>query len=62
MRRRYQIRSRDEARYMDALDEARENVFRARRDYHDALDELEELEDAGPEPRDDEDYRPRRMR
>lgn len=53
MRRRYRLRSRalasaaarDEERYMDAIDEARENVRLASRDYHDALDALEELVD-----------------
>ena len=61
------LRSRDEERYLDAVDEARENVRLARREYHDALDELDDLEAVGPEgpestdPR-DEDYRPRRRR
>lgn len=58
------LRSRDRERYMDALDEARENVRLARREYRDALDELDELEDGDPEslfPPDD-DYRPRRRR
>lgn len=59
MRRRY-LRSRDEERYLDAVDEARDNVRLARRDYHEALDELDELE--ASDPRDDEPYRPRRRR
>ena len=66
MRRRYRIRSRDDERYIEAVDEARENVRSARREYQDALDELEDLEHIGPEgpestdPTDDEFYRPRR--
>ena len=66
MRPRHRTRSRDDERYLEAVDEARENVRLARRDYHDALDELEELEHIGPEgpettdPRDDEFYKPRR--
>lgn len=39
MRPPYRIRSRDEGRYLEAVDEARENVFFARREYYDALDE-----------------------
>lgn len=58
MRPRYRIRSRDDERYLDALDEARDNLRIARREYHEALDELEELE--ASDPRDDEHYRPRR--
>ncbi len=60
MRPRHRIRSRGEERYLGAVDEARENVRLARRDYHDALDELEELEAEGPEPRNDGFYRLRR--
>ena len=60
MRPRYRIRSHDHERYLETVDEARENVLLARRDYHEAIDELEELEDTGPDPRDDEFYRPRR--
>ena len=58
------LRSRDRERCMDALDEARQNVRLTRRDYHDALDELDELEDRDPESLfpPDEDYRPRRRR
>lgn len=59
------LRSRDEERYLDAVDEARENVRLARRQYHDALDELEDLEAVGPEgpePPAPDDYRPRRRR
>ena len=61
MRPRY-LRSRDRERYLDAVDEARENVRLARRDYQDALDELDELEDRDPDSifPPDEDYRPRR--
>lgn len=68
MRRRY-LRSRDrDERYLDALDEARDNVRLTRRDYHEALDDLEELEAVGPEGPDADDatdpdfYRPRRRR
>lgn len=67
MRRRY-LRSQDrEERYMDAVDEARENVRVAERRYHEALDDLEELEAVGPEGPDADDaldgdfYRPRRQ-
>lgn len=61
MRPRY-LRNRDRERYMDAVDEARENVRLARRDYHDALDELDDLEDRDLDSLfpPDEDYRPRR--
>lgn len=68
MRRRYRLRSRDEERYLEAIDEARENVRIARRDYHEALDNLEDLEAVGPEGPDADDaldgdfYRPRRRR
>lgn len=68
MRRRYlRSRDRDEERYLEALDEARDNVRLARREYHEALDDLEELEAVGPEgPNVDDalegDYRPRRRR
>ncbi len=47
MRPRY-LRSRDRERYMEAIDEARENVRIGRREYHDALDELDELGDRDP--------------
>lgn len=50
MRRRYRIRSRSEDDRTDAMDEARDNVFLARRGYYDALDDLDELEAAGLEP------------
>lgn len=60
LRRRYRIRSRDEERYLEAVDEARENVRVARRDYHNALDELEVLEDGPEDPADDDFYKPRR--
>lgn len=45
------LRARDRGRYLHAIDEARENVREARRDYHDALDELSDLEEmaVGPE-------------
>ena len=64
------LRARDRERYVDALDEARENVRLARRNYHDALDELSDLEDmaVGPEgpdaddPRDEDSHEPRRRR
>ena len=57
-----QLRSRDRERYLDAVDEARENVRLARQDYHDALDKLDDLEDRDPDSLfpPDEDYRPRR--
>lgn len=59
-RRRY--RSRDREDYIEAIDEAKENVRITRREYQDALDELDELEDRDPDflfpP--EEDYRPRR--
>lgn len=45
-----------------AFDEARDNVRLARREYHDALDELEEIEAQDDGRRDDENYRPRRRR
>jgi len=60
------LRARDHERYLDALDEARENVREARREYYDALNELEDLEAVGPEgpeaddPRDEDYYEPRR--
>lgn len=38
------LREGDREWYLDAIDEARENVLLARRDYSDALDALEELE------------------
>ncbi|MDE2922516.1 MAG: hypothetical protein OYL92_10945 [Acidobacteriota bacterium] len=43
------LRSRDEERYLEALDEAGDRVRLARRDYHEALDDLEKLEAVGPE-------------
>ena len=64
--RRLHSRDRERERYFNAVDEARTNVRLARREYYDALDELEELEGVGPErpeavdPRDDEFYEPRR--
>ncbi len=63
--RRYRHRIHDgelDRRHIEAIDEARENVRLARRDYHDALDELDELEDRDPDSLfpPDEDYRPRR--
>lgn len=60
MRRRYRLRShdREHERYLDAIDEARGNVRLARRDYHQALDEPAELEEA--DPRDDHRLRRRR--
>lgn len=60
-RRRY--RSSDREDYIEAIDEARENVRITRREYHDALDELDELEDRDPDSLfpPDEDYRPRRQ-
>ena len=63
------LRARDRERYLHLLDEARENVRQARRDYHDALDELSDLEEmaVGPESADADDpldheefYHPRR--
>ena len=60
---RHRIHDRElERRHIEAIDEARENVRLARRDYHDALDELDELEDRDPESLfpPDQDYRPRR--
>ena len=60
MRRRYRIRSRDEERCPEAIDEARDNVRLARREYHEALDELEELEHGTEDPTDDDFYKPRR--
>lgn len=48
MRPRY-LRSRDRERYTEAVDEARENVRLARREYHDAMDQLKELEDRDPD-------------
>lgn len=59
------LRSRDEERYLDAVDEARAHVRFTRREYMDALDELEDLETVGPEgpeSNDPDDYRPRRRR
>ena len=62
------LRSRDEERYLEALDDARAHVRSARREYMDALDELEDLEAVGPEgpessdPGDDDYYEPRRRR
>ena len=61
--RRYRHRIHDrelERRQIEAIDEARENVLVARDQYYDALDELDELEDADPLFPPDEDYRPRR--
>lgn len=49
MRRRY-LRSRDEERYLEAFDEARERLHYAKQEHLDALDEVEELErTVGPE-------------
>lgn len=70
MRYRPSLRSRDDdrERYLEALDDARDNVRLARRHYHEALDDLDELEAVGPEGPDAEDaldgdfYRPRRRR
>ena len=61
MRPRY-LRSRDREDYLEAIDEAKQNVRIARREYHEALDELDELEDRDPDSLfpPDEDYRPRR--
>lgn len=64
------MRARDHERYLHVLDEARENVRLTRRKYHDALDELSDLEEmaVGPEsadgddPRDEDYYEPRRRR
>lgn len=56
MRPRYS-RSRDRGRYPEPVEEARENV--ARRDYQEALDELEDRDPDSLLPP-DEDYRPRR--
>lgn len=62
------LRSRDEERYLDAVDEARDDVRLARREYYAALDALDELESVGPEgpeaddPRDEDYYEPRRRR
>ena len=64
------LRSRDEERYLDAVDEARAHVRFTRREYMDALDELSDLEEmaVGPEgpeaddPRDEDYYEPRRRR
>lgn len=67
MRRRYPG-SRDEERYLEAVDEARENVRLAPADYDEALDDLEVLEAVGPEGPDADDatdpdfYRRRRRR
>ena len=59
-RRRY--RNSDREDYIEAIDEARENVRITRREYHDALDELDELEDRDPDSLfpPDENYRSRR--
>ena len=63
--RRLRSYDRERERRLEAIDEARGNVLLARRDYYDALDELEELEGVGTErpeptdPRDDEFYEPR---
>lgn len=56
------LRRSDRERYLYAVDEAREKVRRARREYDEALDELDELEDRIPESLfpPDEDYRARR--
>lgn len=50
-------RARDRERYLHAIDEARENVRLTRREYHDALDELSDLEEmaVGPESADADD-------
>ena len=46
MRRTYlRSRDRDGERYLEALDEARENVRLAQRDYHEALDDAQSDED-----------------
>lgn len=61
MRRR--LRSRDDReRYLDAVDEARDQVRRARREYYDSLDALDELEarDEDGDAEDREVYRRRR--
>lgn len=66
--RRLRSYDRERERYFAAVDEARDNVRLTRREYYDALDELEELEGVGPEdprspdPRDDDFYEPRRRR
>ena len=64
------LRSRDEERYLEAVDEARENVLIARDEYRRALDRLEDLEEmvVGPEsaeadgPLDHEEFYQRRRR
>lgn len=64
--RRLRSYDRERERYFAAVDEVRDNVRLASRDYLDVLDELEELEGVGPErpepadPRDDEFYEARR--
>ena len=58
--RRLRSYDRERERRLEAIDEAREDVLLARRDYYGALDELDELEG-----RDEEDERyepPRRWR
>ena len=65
------LRARDRERHLRLMDEARENVRLARREYHDALDELSDLEEmaVGPESADADDpldheefYEPRRRK
>lgn len=48
MRPRYR-RSRDREDYLEAIDEAKQNVRIARPENHDALDELDDLEDRDPD-------------
>lgn len=61
--RRYSRRTHDrelERRHVEAIDEVREKVLVTRDRYYEALDELDELEDADPRFPPDESYRPRR--
>lgn len=41
------LRARDRERYLDAVDEPREHVRLAGREYYDTLDALDELEECG---------------